>query len=91
MFTRGVPTYDDALKVGERCERLARNLAYDIRTLYYSTLQPSHTEGEDVDEECGTKLMADLMDQTENLTDWMKTMEERIGDHRKHLSLQEVK
>ena len=80
-----VRTYTDAYKVAEKCEQLANTLAHDIRTLYYSTLEPSHTEGEDADEECGMKLMADLMDQTENLTDWMKTLEERIQDHRKHL------
>lgn len=80
-----VRTYTDAYKVAEKCERLAREIAYDIRTLYYSTLEPSHCRGGNVDEECGIPLMESLKKQTEDLADWMETLEERIQDHRKHL------
>lgn len=89
MLTRDqITTYKDAQKAGEKCEKIASILAIEIRALHYSTMEPSHTDGEDVDEESGADMMETIMDRVDELNDWILTLKERVDDHRKYLMLE---
>ena len=83
-------TYDRACGTAEEVERQAKLLAKLARDLYWSTLEPSHNEGCDLEEECGAVMLSAIKDRLYSLTDWVRALEESVNEHREHLASQEV-
>lgn len=83
-------TYDQACGTAEEVENQAKLLAKLARDLYWSTLEPSHNEGCNLEAECGAVMLDEIKDRLDSLTDWVRALEESVNEHREHLASQEV-
>lgn len=84
-------TYDSAVSNARIVEERAKEVAALARELYWSTLEPSHNEGCDVEEECGAVLLERIKERMDALNDWVRALGESVAEHREHLDSQEVK
>ena len=84
-------TYDQACGTAQEVEDQAKKLAALARELYWSTLEPSHNEDCDVNEESGAFQLDLIKDRLDTLTDWVRALEESLIEHREFLDEQEVK
>lgn len=83
-------TYDGAISSARIVEERAKEIAALARDLYWSTLEPSHNEGCDLEKECGAALLERIKERVEVLNDWVRALEESVNEHREHLASQEV-
>lgn len=82
-------TYDQASGTAQEVESQANMLAKLARDLYWSTLEPSHNEGCDVNEESGAAQLELIKDRLDTLNDWVRALEESVNEHKAFLAEQE--
>jgi hypothetical protein len=82
------PTYYDVIHDAKELEKQARTLASLAHEMWWSTLEPEHVQGCEPALECGMELFARLQVRADVLMDWVRALEESIGEHRVALEKQ---